>query len=200
MAYALLGEPANEIAANRFGHGASAHFEERVCASNVSNQLALLPTPHAVLSPGRAVRTTSFEKRDEAQLDAFARMIGVHAWIAESGVRHTPGNATVGIVELEEQRFVPIHVREIPPAVLRVVAEDRGGRAWLSSSGIGPSISSGLRNLVDDEETLRTPSSAPTLRPSHTRERRILRRRREGPPEAAGDKALVARPIREWRL
>src|SRR5262245_35501788 len=68
-------------------------------------------------------RGLSLEVGDAAQLDALARPRVGKAVVAKRRVRHAQRPAAIAVVELEQHDFIARHVREVPPAMIRVVAE-----------------------------------------------------------------------------
>src|ERR1700730_10925490 len=62
-----------------------------------------------------------------AHLDAFPRWRAGGQRVIEGGVERQPGAAVIGaVVHSDEQHLVGLHVREIVPAVCRVVRNPRG--------------------------------------------------------------------------
>src|ERR1700681_2809986 len=73
----------------------------------------------------RGFRNGSSEKRQRADLDAFARpRVGRRGRIVEGGVRGPAGAAVVErIKHLEHDRLVAAHAREPEPFVVRIVGD-----------------------------------------------------------------------------
>ena len=75
-------------------------------------------------------KTVSDSRRKEdqrAHLDAFPRRRAGGQRVVEGGVERQPGAAVIGaVVYPDEQNLIGLHVREIVPAVCRVVRNPRG--------------------------------------------------------------------------
>ncbi len=101
-------------------------------------------------------------------------------------------------MELQQQRLVPVHVREVPPAVGGVVLEDsRGGLVGVGHWG---EHRLALGNLVHDVEHIGHALVVADAAVVTDGQGAVLRRIREGPPEAGIDEPLVAGPIRTHPL
>src|SRR6267143_3953736 len=107
--------------------------------TNLSSSLSLPPAalPRMPSEQGGPVkRTRSGSRRKEyqgAHLDAFPRWRAGGQRVVEGGVERQPGAAVIGtVVHPNEQHLVGLHVREIVPAVRRVVGDPRGLAAHMS--------------------------------------------------------------------
>src|SRR5436305_15220066 len=67
-----------------------------------------------------------------AHLNAFPRRRAGSQWIVEGRVERQPGATVIGaVMHPNEQHLVGLHVREIVPAVRRVVSDPRGFAAHM---------------------------------------------------------------------
>ena len=127
------------------------------------------------------------EERHSAQFDALARRRRRRdGRVVERGMGNPPGDVMVGVVQLEQQRLADVHVREVPPAMARLVGEDRPGRLGLRVGDAGDLVRVG--QFVDEQQEVRRSLVVGDAAVVQQRQRPVLRRRAERPPQARHDR------------
>ena len=113
-------------------------------------------------------------------------------------MRRAPGAAVVAVVELDEDDLVRDHVREIIPAMRGIVVEDGRGDHVLLARDLAPEIVA-LGQYVDVDLGVARALLVADAGAVAKRQRPALRRRGDRAPEAEGDEAVIAGPVRRGR-
>src|SRR5262245_27649204 len=147
---------------------------------------------------GRPFPSAFAEEGDAAIFVAFADGGVGAAGVVEGGVGCAPGPAVIAVVELDEDDLVRDYVREIIPAMTGIVVEDGRGDHVLLALYLFPEVVA-LRQHVDVNLCVARAFFVADAGAVAERERPALRRRAGRAPEAEGDEAIVAGPVRRRR-